>query len=82
MRVDIYTIQETLFKGEAEKIIAKTLGGEISVLDNHLPIVTELKSGPLKIISKNGEEKIVNLAGGFLEVRPESHTVILARTAY
>ena len=78
MKLSIYSIQSTLFEGETEKLIAKTAMGEITVLDNHLPLVTILKGPDIEIIDKKGEKNTIPISSGFLEVRPESDVVILA----
>ena len=78
MKVNIYTIQSTLFEGEVEKLIAKTPMGEITVLDNHLPLVTTLVGPEIHIIDKESKKSIIEIVSGFLEVRPESEVVILA----
>ncbi|TSC75420.1 MAG: hypothetical protein G01um101433_868 [Parcubacteria group bacterium Gr01-1014_33] len=77
MKVNIYSIQSTLFEGDAEKLICVTQGGQITVLDNHLPIITTLIGPSVRIAGKDGEKEI-SLAGGVLEVRPGSEAVILA----
>lgn len=81
MRVAIHTIQKTLFSGEAEKLIAQTPLGEITVLPNHLPMVVALKGPHVRLIGTSEEEKTVALSSGVLEIRPESECVILAETA-
>lgn len=78
MKLAIYSIQSTLFKGDAEKLVAKTAMGEITVLDSHLPLVTILEGPHVEIIDTKGERSIVPIRSGFLEVRPESEVVILA----
>jgi F-type H+-transporting ATPase subunit epsilon len=78
MKVAIYTIQKTLFEGEAEKLIAQTTLGEITVLENHLPLISTLEGSSVKIVNKNREEVKINILSGFLEVRPESEVVIIA----
>lgn len=79
MKIGIYSIQKTLFRGEAEKLIAQTPMGEITVLENHLPLISSLRGPFLKIIDKEKKESIINIVSGFLEVRPESEVVILAQ---
>lgn len=81
MKLAIYSIQSTLYEGEAEKLICRTPQGEITVLDNHLPLVTLLVGPRVDIVSSAGERASVELAGGVLEVRPESEVVILAEQA-
>lgn len=78
MKLSIYSIQSTLFDGVAEKLIAKTAMGEITVLDNHLPLVTILEGPHVEIIDTRGERNTIAIRSGFLEVRPESEVVILA----
>ncbi len=78
MEVGIYTIKDTLFSGEATKLILKTTTGEITILPNHLPIVTKLAEGIVRVFEKGGEENKISIKAGVLEVRPESRVVILA----
>ena len=78
MQVGVYTIKDTLFKGEATKVIAKTTTGEITILPDHLPVVSTLTHDVLRIYDKAGEEQSIEIKSGVLEIRPESHIVILA----
>lgn len=78
MRVSVYTIEKTLFDGTAEKIIAETSTGEITVLDGHIPLVSELSMGEIRILDSEKRETRIAIQSGFIEVRPESKTVILA----
>ena len=80
MRVLIYSIQKTLFEGEAKELIARTSEGQITVLDDHLPLITSLVGPSVEVVGKNNERKEVPLESGFLEVRPESEVVILANS--
>lgn len=78
MRVSIYTIQKTLFDDEAEKVIAYTSQGQITVLKDHLPIISSLRGPGVEIVDKKKERKKIKISSGFLEVRPRSEVVILA----
>ncbi len=77
MKLSVYTIKNTLFAGEVDKVIAKTAMGEITVLENHLPLITLLK-GPALETEKKGKRNVIPVKSGFLEVRPESEVVVLA----
>ena len=77
MKISIYTIQNTLFEGEAEKLIARTPLGEITVLDDHLPLISVLEGPSVKIIDKQKKENIITIGSGFLEVRPEREVVVI-----
>lgn len=78
MRISIYTIQNTLFEGEAEKLIARTPQGEITILNDHLPLISTIEGPSVKIIDKQNQENIVGIVSGFLEVRPENELIIIA----
>lgn len=77
MHLSIHSIQSTLFNGEAEKLIARTTMGEITVLNDHLPIITPLIGPSLRIVDQENREKIVELPSGFLEVQPNRRVVVL-----
>lgn len=79
MKLAVYTIDKTLFSGEAEKIIARTSTGEITVLDGHIPLISELIMGEIRILDSEKRETRIAIQSGFIEVRPESKTVILAQ---
>lgn len=78
MKISVYSIQDVLFAGEAEKLICRTPLGEITVLDNHLPLVSTVTGPTVEIIDKNNKKNIIKIVSGFLEVKPESEAVILA----
>jgi F-type H+-transporting ATPase subunit epsilon len=56
------------------------LEGEITVLPNHLPLVSILAPGEL-VVRKNKDEVYMAVAGGFVTVHPKSQVVILADSA-
>lgn len=58
-----------MFDAEAESATFDTTTGQITVLDNHEPLITTLKEGLIKIIDKNKKENYIEVKDGFLEVR-------------
>lgn len=78
MKLSIYTIQKTIFEGEVESLTLPTPQGEITVLDNHIPLVSLVNRGVLRYLYA-GTEQTLLLPGGVLEVRPGSEAVILAK---
>lgn len=77
MHISVYSIQQTLYEGEAEKLICRTPLGQITVLDKHLPIISTLNGPTLEIIDSQGKKHIINISSGILEVRPGSEAVAL-----
>ncbi len=78
MHIAIYSIEKTLFEGEGTTLIAKTPLGEISVLDGHLPMITQILGPSVAIIDNDNKKELISIASGVLEIRPESRVVILA----
>ena len=83
MRVEIYSLQRILFEGDAQSVNCKTAKGELTILENHEPIISMLEEGPIKVLpaSDGGAadghgEEIFAAKGGFMEVTPQ-HTVRL-----
>jgi F-type H+-transporting ATPase subunit epsilon len=80
MKLGIYTIEKVLYEGEIEELIAKTSTGEISVLKDHIPLISRLVPGDLTIIEKGNNKKNIPIESGFLEIQPENSIVVLVDT--
>lgn len=78
--LDIVTPERKVFSGQVNFVGVKGYEGELGIMANHMPLVTPLKIGPVKIVLEDGSEKFVAVGGGFIEVRGKQAT-ILARTA-
>lgn len=77
MKLSIYSLRKVLFEGEAISLNCQTESGEITVLDNHRPLVSALRPGTTKIIDKNGKEHYINISSGFLEVNSSNETRLI-----
>ncbi len=77
---DIVSAEEEIFSGRIESLTATGAAGELGVYPGHAPLLTELKPGPVHLHTEAGEERIIYVSGGFLEVQPNTVTV-LADTA-
>ena len=73
----VVSVERSLFEGDVEFMIANGAEGELGVLARHAPLMTILKPGPLRIQEVyGGEEQVLFVGGGFLEVLPERVTVL------
>lgn len=77
MKIAVYSISETLFEGEADELIAQTSAGQITVLNEHIPLITTLTGPKISVIRKNEHPLDITLVRGVLEVRPQSEIVAL-----
>ncbi|MEA2006943.1 MAG: ATP synthase F1 subunit epsilon [Patescibacteria group bacterium] len=79
IKLKITTPERIVFEGEARQVTLPTQMGEITILPDHVPIISNIKAG---IVEAQQEKKIVPMAisGGFLEFHGNELT-ILADTA-
>ena len=75
MKLYIYSLESMVYEGDADVITLPTTSGEISVLENHIPLITELKSGEIRI-KKNGGHEEFPINSGFAEIKPKK-TILL-----
>ena len=75
LNVDIVTVEGRRFQGEADFVVAPGVEGELGILPQHIPLLTPLATGTVKV-RNNNEEQFFFVSGGFLEVRPDQVTVL------
>lgn len=80
IHLKMHTPERTVYDADVEQITLPTLDGEISILPRHIPLISVLKSGEMRVM-KDGVEIPMVVAGGFVEVRPDSAVDILADAA-
>ena len=69
MQVELVSPERILWSGEAEMVIARTVGGgDIAFLPGHAPFVGALGTGVLTIRPTSGADEKVAVHGGFVEV--------------
>ena len=78
MHVLIAKVDETLYDGEAYSLTVPGTEGEMTALFHHVPLITTLKPGTLRLReTKDAESKQFPIGNGVLEINRESVTVIL-----
>ena len=78
MKVDVVDSEAQIFSGEAEFLVAPASEGEIGVYPNHIPLISRLKAGVLRLQVPNEQFQLVfAISGGFMEVR-SNHVTVLA----
>ena len=77
---DIVSAEKAIFSGLVELVVAHGSLGDLGIAHGHAPLLTELKPGPVRVITQSGEEQIFYVSGGFLEVQASTVSV-LADTA-
>jgi F-type H+-transporting ATPase subunit epsilon len=81
IHVDVVSAEAQIFSGEAEFVALPGEAGELGIYPKHTPLITRIKPGAVRIkVAGQAEEEFVFVAGGILEVQPDTVTV-LADTA-
>ena len=81
IHVDVVSAEESIYSGEAEFVVLPGEAGELGIYPRHTPLITRIKPGAVRILpAGGGDEELIFVAGGILEVQPSVITV-LADTA-
>jgi len=76
IHVDVVSAEESIFTGEAKFVALPGEAGELGILPGHVPLITRIKPGAVRIEKAEGGEEFVFVAGGILEVQPNRITVL------
>ncbi len=72
---DIVTQERVVYSEDVDMVIAPGVEGVLGILPHHMPLLTELTVGELRI-KRAGTEESFAIGGGFMEVRPDLVTVL------
>jgi F-type H+-transporting ATPase subunit epsilon len=73
--VDIVSAEASIYSGEAERVVAPGEAGELGILPEHVPLLTRIKPGTVRIVN-GAEEEVIYVSGGMMEVQPDGVTVL------
>ena len=75
LRLEIVTPEAKTYSEDVDGVTIPGIDGEYGILPLHVPLITALKPGPLKV-QKGGEEFLLATGGGFAEVMPDRVSVL------
>ena len=79
LAVEVVSPEAVLFTGEADMVVARTLGGgDIAFLTGHVSFLGAIDDWPLRVIQPDGQVTFA-LHGGFVEVSNDRVTVLSDR---
>lgn len=76
LHLDVVSAEKTIFSGRVETLQVSGSEGELGVYPGHAPLLTALKPGMVRVVKQNGDEEMIYIAGGTLEVQPQIVTVL------
>lgn len=80
IQFEIVTPERLVLRQEILQVTVPTTTGEITILPDHLPLVSILQPGVMEIKRLDNQREIISVSGGFIEVM-KNKIVILADTA-
>lgn len=81
LHVDVVSAEESIYSGAARFVALPGEAGELGIYPRHTPLITRIRPGSVRIQpADGGDEELIFVAGGILEVQPGVVTV-LADTA-
>ncbi|MFY1698247.1 MULTISPECIES: F0F1 ATP synthase subunit epsilon [unclassified Solwaraspora] len=77
LHVELVAVEQMVWSGEAEMVIARTTEGELGVLPGHAPMLGQLaEPGQVRITLPGREQVAYDVAGGFLSVTTNGVTIL------
>lgn len=80
MHVAIVSAEKELFSGDVAFFAGTSISGELGVFPGHLPLLTQLVPGQVRLKSVDGNEDVFWISGGILEIQP-NQIIVLAESA-
>src|SRR3954451_18033700 len=75
LRLEIVTPEETAYSEDVDMVTLPGTEGEFGVYPNHVPLLTTIKPGELRV-TRNGRSEYLAIGEGFAEVRGDGVSVL------
>jgi F-type H+-transporting ATPase subunit epsilon len=77
LHVRVVAVEDSVWTGDAEMVVARTTEGEIGVLPGHSPLLGLLKEpSQVRVKLAGGEQLTYDVTGGFLSIDADGVTVL------
>lgn len=77
LTVELVAVEQEVWRGQAEMVVARTTEGDLGVLPGHAPLLGQLaEPGQVRIIRQGEETLAWDVDGGFLSVTTDGVTVL------
>lgn len=75
LNLEVITPEKLALREQVDEVVVPGLGGELGILPDHTPLISQLKTGILSY-RQGGEKKQMHVSGGFVEVTPDRVSVL------
>jgi F-type H+-transporting ATPase subunit epsilon len=75
LKLEIVTPEEKIYSENVEMVTLPGTEGELGVYPNHVPVLTALKPGELRIV-KEGQQSALAIGEGFVEIKGDAVSIL------
>jgi F-type H+-transporting ATPase subunit epsilon len=75
LKLEIVTPEEKIYSEDVEMVTLPGSEGELGVYPNHVPVLTSLRPGELRIV-KDGRESAMAIGEGFVEIKADGVSIL------
>ena len=68
LHLSLVSPEKSIFDGDVKIVTLPGTVGSFSILPGHAPIVSSLQAGTLSYTTMEGEERTIDIQGGFVEL--------------
>ena len=73
--LEIVTPEARVYADTVETVVIPTVEGEIGILPGHIPLLTQVEAGELRV-SKNGKTQLLAVGNGFAEIDGDKVSIL------
>ena len=77
LHVKIITPEKAVFEDDIESLTCQTIDGEITILPQHVPLLTLLRDGVITVRRKTGEEYF-SAGSGYIETNGKTARILIS----
>jgi len=75
INLEVITAERLVLREAVDEVVVPGLGGELGILPEHTPLISQLQTGVLSYRQGN-ERRQMHVSGGFVEVQPDRVAVL------
>ena len=68
LSLEIVTPEKRAYSGSARMVVVPGAEGELGILPDHMPLMTQILPGEVQVTTESGEELFLAVGEGFVEV--------------
>jgi F-type H+-transporting ATPase subunit epsilon len=79
LQVELVSAERVVWSGQASFVLARTIDGEIGILNGHAPVLSVLDESAVLIRADGGDTQVAAVDGGFLSVADNQVSILAER---